>query len=92
MKKMTLIASVFFMMVAGGIVAQAGEGIGEHRGEWKQRMEGQMQKLFDDLNLSQEQKKMLEENRKGHREQMAILRKNMREWRLQMQEELQKPE
>lgn len=92
MQKMILVLSMFVMMFAGGVVARADEGEGSHSGEWRQRMEGQMQKLFNDLNLSDEQKKLLEENRKSHREQMGMLRKNMREWRLQMHEELQKPE
>lgn len=95
MKKVfSLAVGALIMMLAGGsLSAQALEGEGKHKGEWRTKhMEGQIQKLFNDLNLSEEQKKLLDENKKNHREQMGTLRKSMRELRLQIHAELEKSE
>ena len=55
-------------------------------------MEARRQELYKDLNLSQEQKKLLEENKKGRREEMKSLFSQMKEKREAIRSELQKNE
>lgn len=91
-----LVLSVFLLVAFAGVSAraQAPEGgpgpNSERKGEFRDRKEARMQELFKNLNLSEEQKKMLDENRTKHREEMGALRKSMRDLREQMHQELQK--
>lgn len=81
------------LMVTGLTAPVYAEGPGgdlKDRKEWKQRMESKMQGLFKELNLTEEQRKQLDDNRKKNREAMETLRKSMREYKDQMRQELQK--
>ena len=55
-------------------------------------METKRQELYKDLNLSEEQKNLLEENRKSHREEMKSILNQMKEKREAIRNELQKDE
>ena len=55
-------------------------------------MENRRQELYKDLNLSQDQKKLLEENKKSRREEMKSLFSQMKEKREAIRNELQKDE
>ncbi len=54
------------------------------------KMEAKRQQLYKELNLSDEQKKLLEENRNKHKEQMKALFSQMKEERLLIRDELKK--
>ena len=54
------------------------------------KWEARRNELYKDLNLSQEQKKMLEENKNKHKEEMKALFNAMKEMRTSMRQELQK--
>ena len=64
------------------------DGAGKNN-EWRQREESRMQTLFKDLNLTDEQRKLLENNKAKNREIMESLRKSMEEYREQMKQLLQ---
>ena len=55
-------------------------------------MESKRQELFKDLNLTAEQKKMLEENKKARKEEMKALFSQIKEKRDAIRNELQKTE
>lgn len=91
-----LVLSVFLLVVFTGVSARAQSPEGgpgpnsDRKGEFRKHAEGRMQELLKDLNLSEGQKKLLEEHRTKHREEMGALRKSMRDLREQMHQELQK--
>lgn len=55
-----------------------------------EKMDAKQQQLYRDLNLTKEQKKLLEENKNKNREQMKELFHNMRIGMILMRQELQK--
>lgn len=55
-----------------------------------QKRDARMRQLYQDLNLADEQKKLLEENKNKSREQMVSLRRQMREKMTMIRQELQK--
>ena len=57
--------------------------------EWRQRMELKKQELFKTLNLTDEQKKLLDENKNKNRERLGALYKSMGIYKEQMRLELQ---
>lgn len=58
---------------------------------YKQRGDGQKERIFKELNLTQEQQKKLEENRKAQGEEIAKLRATIKEKQTKLQEELKSP-
>lgn len=91
-----LMLGVLFLVVfaVASALAQAPEGgpAPDRKQEFRKQGEDRMQELLKDLNLSDEQKKLLDEHRTKHREGMGTLRKNMRDLRQAMHQELQKQE
>jgi Spy/CpxP family protein refolding chaperone len=87
-----MIVAVLFMFTGLSVPAysEGPEGNQKDRQEWKERMESKMQGLFKELNLTEAQKKQLDENRAKNREAMETLGKSMRENKEQMRKELQK--
>jgi Spy/CpxP family protein refolding chaperone len=88
----TMIVAVLFMFTGLSVPAysEGTEGNQKDRKEWKERMESKRQGLFKELNLTDVQKKQLDENRAKNREVMETLRKSMQESKEQMRQELQK--
>ncbi len=56
----------------------------------KGKMEAGRQELYKDLNLTDEQKKLLEANKAKHREEMKALAGQMKEKKAEVRQELQK--
>lgn len=56
---------------------------------FKEKMEERRQKLFKDLNLTEAQQKALEENKKGHHEQMKAVYTEMKGKRTALKQELE---
>ena len=63
-----------------------------HGKELKGKMEAKQQELYKDLNLTDQQKKSLEENKNKHKEQTKALRNEMKEKRDLLRQELQRDE
>ncbi len=60
----------------------------KRRQEWEKKI----QEVYDQLNLTDEQKKKLEANKAGHRDTMKALFEKMRSYRQALNDELMKPD
>lgn len=94
MNKKTMSIAVFtaFVVVMSSLSVYAGGQGGEDgfSAKWKERMEERKQELFKELNLTDEQKSKLEENRKKNKEGSSALWKSMKDLRNAMRQELEK--
>lgn len=91
-KKFNIIAvSVITMLalVSPAIYAQ-GCAYSDKEKVWVQKKEAKRQELYKELNVSEEQRKALEENKNKHREQMKALFNEMKEKKTLIRQELQK--
>ena len=70
--------------------SDSGKNCQQDKGQVKGKMEARRQELYKDLNLTAEQKKMLDENKGKHREQMKALFNNIQAQEAAMRQELQK--
>ena len=61
------------------------------QGGFKQHKDKQREGIFKELNLTQEQQKKLEENRKAQRAEMSKLHEAIKEKQAKLQEELKNP-
>lgn len=89
----TIIVSVVsvLMLLSGVSYAQPSGGTDTKQEKaWAEKKEARRQELYKDLNLSDEQKKALEENKSKGREQMKALFTDMRAKREAIRQELQK--
>ena len=68
-----------------------GHGDGD-RGQMRAKMEEKIQQIYDQLGLSDEQKKLLEDNKAKHKASSEIFEKDMRSTMQAMGEELKKTE
>jgi Spy/CpxP family protein refolding chaperone len=87
---------IFSMLLVSDIYAadksdeqgkEAAVSLAKHRG-----MEGKRQQIWDQLNLTAEQKKQLEENKAKNRDNMKATFEKMRSYRDSLKDELMKPE
>lgn len=86
MKKInsTIIGLAVVILTVSAVYAQT-------QGESQQRGDGQKGRIFKELNLTPEQQKKLEENRKAQGEEMTNLRTAIKEKQTKLQEELKNP-
>lgn len=92
-KKMMLITmGAAFILMASSLPVHAGRRDGEEgrSSQWKERKEARKQEIFKELNLTDEQKQRLEDKRKQHMDGAQDLRKNMKELKEALRQELEK--
>lgn len=92
-KKMMSIAAVAALVVMMCTVSVHAGDAGDEDGfsaKWKERMEAKKQEMFKELNLTDEQRSKLEENRKKRKESSSVLWKSMKDLRDAMRQELEK--
>ncbi len=94
MKSIKLMVAAMFAMVALSASLAYAEPT-EHKApksqEWKEKMEAKKQELYKDLNLTEEQKKALEENKNKNRELKKSSFQAMKGKMEEMRKELQNP-
>lgn len=90
MMSMAVFAALVMMMSSLSVYAGGPDGDTDRSAQWKERIEARKQEIFRELNLTDEQKQKLEENRKTHRDDAKDLFKNMKELRTAMRQELEK--
>lgn len=87
---------VAFILPVAGVNAQPPDGCDEGEGAVSQEKQGKMERkhkeMFEDLGLSEEQKKLLEENKTKNHEKMKAVHSSMKEKRKLLHEELKKDE
>ena len=69
-----------------------GHGHDQDRGAMKEKMEQRIQEIYTQLNLSDEQKRLLDENKSRHKAAKEVISKDLEAIMPQMGEELKKPE
>ncbi len=91
-KMMSLAVVAAVVMLLSSLPVHAGGPDGEegYSSKWKERMEARKQEMFKELNLTDEQKQKLDENRKKHKEDAEGLYGRMKELRTAMRQELEK--
>lgn len=92
-KKIGVIAVSLIAILAlasSAACAQSSGASGEQKKAFMEKKEAKRQELYKELNLSEEQKKLLEENRNKHKERMKTLFAGMKEKMTFMRQELQK--
>ncbi len=86
----TAVAACMMMLTASNAHAQFFGRNGKDKEQMRQKMEARMQEVFEQLGLSEEQKKLLEENKARHKSQSETLRREQKESMKMMGEELKK--
>ena len=90
-KIIALLIIAALALSAPALYADVVAGNSNQREKWsKGKMESKTQELYKDLNLTEEQKKMLDDNKSKHREQMKALFNDMDIHRTAIRQELQK--
>ena len=84
-----IVAALTLLLPAVYAAPSGSEGCPAGKGAWDKKGPGP-HAIFKDLNLTGEQKKMLEENKNKHAEEMKALFNAMKETRTSMRRELQK--
>lgn len=90
MMSVAVFAALVMMMSSLHVYAGGSEGEKGEASKVKERMEARKQEMFKELNLTEDQKQKLEENRKKHKDDAQALRNNMKELRTAMRQELEK--
>ena len=86
---MVLIVAAFILS-APVVYANDGAACAKDEKGWTKEKDARQQELYKDLNLTDAQKKSLEENKAKHKDQMKALFTEMKEKRLLIQKELKK--
>ncbi len=90
-KEMAGFLTVTMLILGGAVAAAAAPQPGaEQQRPFKDRMDVKMQELYQELNLTPDQKKQLDENKAKNHEQMKAIFQAMREKMSALREELQK--
>jgi Spy/CpxP family protein refolding chaperone len=89
---MTMAMFAAVVLSASLAYAQPAEHNGPRAKEWKEKMEAKKQEMFKDLNLTDEQKKELEENKKKNREMKRASFQAIKDKMITMRKELENPE
>ena len=87
---MVVVATFVMMMSSLSVYAGSPDGETDRSVKWKERMEARKQEMFKELNLTDEQKQKLEENRKKRKDDAQGLRDHMKELKTAMRQELEK--
>lgn len=83
-------AALILMMSSLSVYAGGPDGETDRSVKWKERMEARKQEMFNELNLTDEQKQKLEENRKKNKDEAQGLRGHIKELKTAMRQELEK--
>ncbi len=93
MKKINMLLVVCVLALCSPAIYAYPNDTGHARGkEFKEKVEAKRQELYKDLNLTDQQKRALEENKNKRREQTKALFNEMKEKRQLLSQELQKDE
>lgn len=94
MKKVRVMAvglAMIFLAVSAGYAQGQDKYHQGEQGKYHQGEQGKKEGIFKELNLTPEQKKKLEDNRKAQGEEMARLREALKAKHEKLQQELNKP-
>ncbi len=91
-----VIALMVLLLAAPVVYAQpkdsSDDTLGSQAAAWRQKRKEKMQEIFSQLNLTEEQKKQLKENKMKNREQRKAGFEKMKSYKEALKQELVKPE
>ena len=90
MKKIIALLIIGALVMSSGALYAAGDKCDQGEKGARGNAIAARHNIYKDLNLTEEQKKMLEENKAKHKEEMKTLFAAMKETRISMRQELQK--
>jgi len=91
-KRLTVSMMVVGALLSGALYASPSDNDAKPTKAFAEKRDAKHQQFYKELNLTEEQKKLLEDNKNKHREQMKALFSGMREKTALMRQELQKDE
>ncbi len=95
LKKM-IIALMVFLLAAPAVYARvedsSADALSAQAASWKQKRKEKMQKIFSELNITEEKKTKLKENKTKHREQRKGGFEQIKSYKEALKQELTKPD
>ena len=90
LKSMLFSIALILALSAPAVYAQPGEAESGQKKPVQEKMEARHQEFYKDLDLSDSQKKLLEENKNNHRDQMKAMLDQIKDKKASIRQELQK--